>query len=299
MTFSYFYITSQKKVDSFYIKHIEDILSAKVKSVITVSGGDISRAFKIETEIGHYFLKINSNANAHNMFQAEKLGLETIKGTQTVATPKVIACGILKQSAFLLMEYIEPKTPSEKDFKNFGEQLAKLHQCTTDNFGLKTHNFIGSLPQSNKQHNTWTDFYTSERLYPQLELAKQKGLLSGAEYPIAKQIKKQLEIFFKNIKPALLHGDLWSGNFLISKNGTPYLIDPAIYYGHSEVDIAMTRLFGGFGEAFYKAYHSYYPQDKLTSVRIEIYQLYYVLVHLNLFGASYYGSVTSILKKYF
>ncbi|MFD1614887.1 fructosamine kinase family protein [Gelatiniphilus marinus] len=286
-------------MDSFYIKHIEDILSAKVKNVITVSGGDISRAFKIETEIGHYFLKTNSNANAYNMFKAEKLGLENIKGSQSVATPKVIACGILKQAAFLLMEYVEPKTPSEKDFKNFGEQLAKLHQCTSNSFGLNQDNFIGSLPQSNQQHKNWLDFYTYERLLPQLKLAQQKNLLSNYECPSNETIKSHLKPLLKNIKPSLLHGDLWYGNYLISNNGLPYLIDPAMYYGHSEVDIAMSKLFGGFGESFYKAYHSQFPQNQHTAARIEIYQLYYLLVHLNLFGSSYYGAVTSILAKHF
>ena len=233
------------------------------------------------------------------MFQTEAYGLQLINDTNTIKTPEVLACNTFHNSAFLLMECIESKSPSSKDFKKFGHQLAKLHKNTSENFGLNQNNFIGSLPQSNTQHNTWLDFYTSERLLPQLEFAKQRRLLSMNECPKLEHIKNQLHQLFTNIKPALLHGDLWSGNYLISKNGEPYLIDPAIYFGHYEVDIAMTKLFGGFGNDFYEGYYSNSTIDSGTLARIEIYQLYYLLVHLNLFGSSYYSSVVSILKKYF
>ena len=174
-----------------------------------------------------------------------------------------------------------------------------MHQHTSDTFGLDQDNFIGRLPQRNTRHKNWTDFYTYERLWPQLELAKRKGLLKDNEYPKSEHIKNQLNYLFENVKPTLLHGDLWSGNYLISKDGTPYLIDPAAYFGHHEIDIAMSKLFGGFGDTFYSAYLNHVPTDKFTSARIEIYQLYYLLVHLNMFGNSYYGSVISILKTYF
>lgn len=275
------------------------IIGISIRNIIPVSGGDISLAYKVKTELKTCFLKVNSGKGALTMFQKEKNGLETIAQTKTISTPKIYACDSFNNDAFLLMEYIESKLPSNNDFKTLGFKLAELHQSTSDNFGLKEDNFIGSLFQSNKQNSSWVDFYIYERLLPQLQLAQKKGLLSEDECPSEIVIKDKLEDLFYNVKPSLLHGDLWSGNYLISKNGIPYLIDPAVYYGHNEVDIAMTKLFGGFGEEFYKSYYTIYSSDTKTASRIEIYQLYYLLVHLNLFGRPYYSSVIQILNKYF
>lgn len=285
------------------IKNFEQYISNRLKQPITkvstISGGDISKAYRIKTQNNSYFLKSNHATNALTMFQTEANGLQLIAKTNTIKTPKVLVCDSFEGSAFLILEFITSKLPSDKDFKNLGFQLAKLHQCTSKTFGLYQDNFIGSLPQSNQQHKNWVDFYTKERLLPQLKLAQQKNLLSNYECPSQETIKSHLKPLLKNAKPSFLHGDLWGGNYLISKDGTPYLIDPATHYGHSEVDIAMSKLFGGFGESFYKAYYSQLPKNEHTQTLTEIYQLYYLLVHLNLFGNSYYGSVTSILAKHF
>ena len=281
------------------ITYFEKRIESQINKISPISGGDISQAYKLETVSKNYFLKLNAQDNAINMFQAEKLGLVTIEKTKTIATPEVIDCDMFEATAFLLLEYIDAKKPSEKDFEKLGEQLARLHQNQSDKFGLDSENFIGSLKQSNTSHKDWTTFFTEERLFPQLQLAKTKGLLNEKEIPTTEKIHNTLSNCFHDIKPTLLHGDLWSGNFLISKEGKPYLIDPAIYYGHNEVDIAMTKLFGGFNEGFYEAYAQHIPFDHKTHSRMEIYQLYYLLVHLNLFGRSYYNSVVSILKKYF
>lgn len=280
-------------------QHLSKILEENIVNMSSVSGGDISQAYRIETTNNNYFLKLNSAPNALTLFQTERYGLECIAKTNTIKTPKVIACKSFEGSAFLLMEFVASKSPASGDFKVLGEQLATLHQCTSDRFGLDQDNFIGKLPQSNTQHNTWVGFYTYERLLPQLHLAKNKGLLNPKEIPATSELKSVLDSLFKNVKPALLHGDLWSGNYLISTDGTPYLIDPAVYYGHHEVDIAMSKLFGGFHDAFYESYFSLMPKDENTLARIDLYQLYYLLVHLNMFGRSYYGSVSSILKTYF
>ncbi|MGC6430996.1 MAG: fructosamine kinase family protein [Jejuia sp.] len=279
--------------------YLSDLLNESILGINSISGGDISKAYKISTTNSDYFLKINNAQNALTMFQTEAYGLQTIGKTCTIKTPEVIAYDMFEDSAFLLLEFIESKSPTSEGFRLLATQLAQLHQCTSESFGLDKDNFIGRLPQPNKQHKTWTDFYTCERLQLQLEMAKQKGFLQEFEFPSTELIKNRLQPLFKNIKPSLLHGDLWSGNYLISKDGEPYLIDPAVYYGHSEVDIAISKLFGGFGETFYEAYWSILPPDEHTSARIDIYQLYYLLVHLNMFGRSYYGSVSSILKRYF
>ena len=280
------------------IKHIEHLLSATVKATTPVFGGDISQAYKIETKNGLYFLKLNCS-DKHHMFQTEAIGLELISSTNTIKTPKVLAHGCVEASAFLLMEYIEPKTPSASDLKKLAIQLAALHKCTHKAFGLEHNNFIGSLNQSNATHHTWLDFYTQERLLPQFNLAITKGLLNAKETPSPAKLKDTLKPWFKTVKPSLLHGDLWHGNFIISKQGIPYLIDPAVYYGHNEVDIALSKLFGGFHTTFYDSYFKTYPPDTHTTARIELYQLYYLLAHLNMFGTSYYQSVKNTLLKYF
>lgn len=279
-----------------YLSHI---LNESIVKTSGITGGDISKAYKIETANNTYFLKFNSAPIASKMFQSEAHGLQLISETGTIKTPKVIASDKFQNTSFLLLEFIESKSPSSEDFKNLGHQLAKLHQNTSVGFGLDQDNFIGSLPQSNKRNKTWVDFYASERLLVQLKLAKQKRLLSDNECPDEKRIKTNLQPLFSDIKPALLHGDLWGGNYLISKSGTPYLIDPAIYYGHHEVDIAMTALFGGFSSCFYESYFKVSPKDSDTKNRIDLYQLYYLLVHLNLFGSSYYNRVKNLLKRYF
>ena len=282
-----------------FFEYLSKLLKSKIKQTKPISGGDISQAYKVTTQNGTFFLKTNKATNALDMFKAEALGLDHIGQTKTIKSPKVLYYNIFQNTSFLIMDFIESKSPSHDDFKNLGLKLAQLHQSSKSFFGLEHDNFIGSLPQSNNPHRSWIDFYTNQRLLPQLELAKQSGLLNNNDCPSTTIIINNLELMFKNIKPALLHGDLWSGNYLISKEGIPYLIDPAVYYGHHEVDIAMSKLFGGFGSGFYNAYHSLFPKDSNTEVRIEIYQLYYLLVHLNLFGRSYYQSVKTILKKYF
>ena len=279
--------------------HLAGILKEPINGISVVHGGDISNTYRIETKKNFYFLKLNGDINAVKMFQTEAYGLQLIRETNTIKTPKVLACNTFQDASFLLMEFIESKPATSEDFENLGNQLSHLHNNTSAHFGLNQDNFIGSLPQSNKSNISWVDFYATERLLWQLRFAKQKQLLSDNECPPIQKIKDVLEYLFTDIKPVLLHGDLWSGNYLISKDGTPYLIDPAVYYGHHEVDIAMTKLFSGFGDSFYDAYDSNFKRDENTANRMEIYQLYYLLVHLNLFGRSYYGSVVSILKKYF
>ena len=279
--------------------HLSKLLKAPRLSIHPVSGGDISRSYKINTSKDSYFIKINPSDSALTMFQTEAFALDLIQSTKTIKTPKVLFCETFHESSFLIMEFIESKSPSNLDFNTLGFKLAELHQHTSKVFGLNEDNFIGSLPQSNTQNSSWLNFYIKERLQPQLHLANSQGLLSENECPTELIMREQLEDLFLDVKPSLLHGDLWSGNYLISKNGTPYLIDPASYYGHYEVDIAISKLFGGFGIDFYKAHSEYFPTTNETQVRIEIYQLYYLLVHLNLFGKSYYSSVENILKRYF
>ncbi|MGB7393883.1 MAG: fructosamine kinase family protein [Pricia sp.] len=287
-------------------EHIEYLLCVNIDSVRSVSGGDISRAYLLKTETERFFCKVNYGENALGMFNAEKAGLEAIAETMTIAVPTVLLCEGLEKGGLLLMEYIEPKNGSSEEMAHFGNQLATLHRNTalhseseTASFGWEADNFIGSLPQLNRKNTDWSKFYVSERLLPQLKLARQHNRLQTNEIPSEERLLKTCRNFFPKVTPSLLHGDLWSGNYLISSSGTPYLIDPATYFGHHEVDIAMTRLFGGFGKDFYNAYTEHFPKIGGEPERNDIYQLYYLLVHLNLFGGSYRASVTNILNRYF
>ena len=278
--------------------HLSKLLKAPHLSLYPVSGGDISRSYKINTSKDSYFIKINPSDSALTMFQTEAFALDLIQSTKTIKTPEVLFCETFQNSSFLIMEFIESKSPSNLDFKTLGFKLAELHQHTSKVFGLNENNFIGSLPQSNTQNSSWLNFYIKERLQPQLHLANSQGLLSENECPSEQIMREQLEDLFYDVKPSLLHGDLWSGNYLISKNGTPYLIDPASYYGHYEVDIAMTKMFGGFNEVYLEAYQEIFPLENGWASRLEIYNLYPRLVHLNLFGTSYLSGINTVLNRY-
>ncbi|MEM9141573.1 MAG: fructosamine kinase family protein [Bacteroidota bacterium] len=282
-------------------EHIQNLLNTPITNVRSISGGDISLAYVLETESQTLFCKVNSHNNAQTMFSTEQEGLVSIARTQSIATPQIVLCDSLAEDAFLIMEYIGPKRATEKDMALLGHQLATLHlsEVHTPSYGWPRDNFIGSLPQSNTQHHSWCEFYVGERLLPQLKMARDGDTLSNGDIPSEAQLLQRCSKLFPETKPALLHGDLWSGNYVIDSKGTPYLIDPAIYMGHHEVDLAMTRLFGGFSDTFYGAYSEHFPSIPYQRERIEIYQLYYLLVHLNLFGSSYYGSVLSLLKRYF
>ncbi len=241
------------------VDYLSNLIGETISDYKPISGGDISSAFLLRTSKNHYFLKVNSSDYAHTMFLRESSGLKAISKTNTIKTPKVFKCGIYNDLSFLLMEYIERKSPSNNDFELLGNQLALLHSVTKNEFGFKEDNFIGSLPQSNRKHNSWINYYMEERIIPQIQLALSNNLLSSKDVPSRQSMNKVCKEFFIDISPSLLHGDLWSGNFLIASDSTPYLIDPAVYYGHHEVDIAMSKLFGGFGMPFYKAY-----QENLT-----------------------------------
>jgi len=287
-------------VDKDLKAHIEYLLCIDIEHVRPISGGDISKAFLLETNTERFFCKVNKGHRAFQMFQAEKAGLVAISETKSIAAPKVILCEELEAGALLVMEYIEPKRASSIDMALLGHQLGALHQLpVSDVFGWATDNFIGNLPQSNKTRTTWSEFYVQERLVPQIRLAQKSQKLSASEIPSEERLIKACEKLLPKTKPSLLHGDLWSGNYLIAQDGTPYLIDPATYFGHHEVDIAMTRLFGGFDSTFYNAYAEYFPEIGGEKERTDIYQLYYLLVHLNLFGGSYKASVSNILTHYF
>lgn len=278
-------------------KKAETCLNLKIKQIKPLSGGDISAVFKIETTTDSYVLKLNELKKSE-IFDAEAFGLRLLTKAGIFRVPKVVQNGNIEQKAFLLIEFISEGNANEFTQQNFGEKLAEQHQISQKSFGLEFNNFIGSLPQSNLGHCLWERFFWHERIKPQLEMAIEKGFMN---IKILEQENKFLQLF-KNVfnphPPALLHGDLWSGNYLIDESGNAVLIDPAVYYGHPMMDIGMTKLFGGFGKDFYDAYFQNSSISGDVKTQIELAQLYYLLVHLNLFGKSYLKSVNQILRLY-
>ena len=281
------------------IRHISDQIQSEITAFRPVSGGDISSAYLLETQSQKFLLKVNSKSFAKYLFLAEQKGLQAIEDTKTIAVPHVHLVDELDGKPFLLMDFVESRRPNAKDYTHFGRDLANMHLVSNDQFGFSSDNFIGSLPQSNAFHTDWAEFYWNERILPQLEIAKKNTALDDAKIPSKESALKIFRQVFGEVKPSLLHGDLWGGNYLISTDGTPFLIDPAVYYGHSMMDVALSLLFGGFDAEFYDAYHEIIPKQTYYQEQIKLYQLYYLLVHLNLFGRSYRSSVVDILERYF
>jgi len=279
--------------------HIEAALGLKITSVVPVSGGDISTALKVTTERDRFFCKYQAGNEGYPMLKAEKEGLEALAGSGCIKTPEVILLTKMEEGGCLLLEYIESKGPVEKDMIQFGGQLAELHAVHAESFGWKSDNYIGSLPQYNAPDESWPGFYALSRLTPQLTLAEQKGFLSKNEIPSVETMEKVLQKICQASEPSLVHGDLWGGNYLIVQDGTPCLIDPSVSYSNPGIDIAMTRLFGGFSSSFYEAYREASKIPIPDQAETELYQLYYLLVHLNIFGASYGPSVRGIMRRYF
>ncbi len=204
---------------------------------------------------------------------------------------------------FLLLEYIDAGRKSAGFWERFGQELAELHRTNTrGRCGFDGDNFIGTNPQENRWTESWTEFFGEMRLRRQLDLARKNGFVSGVRDPIAAGVERLIarlpSLLPEPEAASLLHGDLWGGNYLVGQSGEPVLIDPAVSYGHREADLAMTELFGAFDRGFYSAYNGAYPLDPGYAERRDIYNLYHLLNHLNLFGRSYEGSVRSILARY-
>lgn len=275
------------------IIHFNNILDDIVIEVYPVSGGCINDCYKLETQKSNYFVKLNGTIN---LFEEENKGLDLLRASKTFFIPKVYKFGVFESSNFLLMEWIEEKNKSDNFWNFFAKNLSELHSTTNDKFGLDHDNYIGSLKQSNTYYYDGVEFFINTRLVPQLE--KLNSLNNSSFFKKFDVLFNLLNEIIPVYQPSLLHGDLWSGNFLIDHNGHACIIDPAVYYGNREADIAMTKLFGGFSEEFYSNYNDYLPMLNGWQERMPIWNLYPLLVHANLFGSSYLNQINSILNKY-
>ncbi|MFQ5796184.1 MAG: fructosamine kinase family protein [Candidatus Bipolaricaulia bacterium] len=276
--------------------------SLSIETVTSVSGGDINEAARLTLSDGRaLFLKYNEQP-LPNLFEIEARGLALLRRTSTLRVPEVyvVEKATATHPAYVLMEWIASELSSGSGgMREFGHRLARLHQQTSERYGLDHDNYIGSLPQRNTQTASWIAFYRDQRLGVQCEHAKHSGRLPPHREHLLDRLMERLDRFIDGdtVQPSLLHGDLWGGNYLICL-GEAVLIDPAVYYGHREVELAFTELFGGFPPAFYAGYNEVWPLPAGYVGRKALYQLYPLLVHLNLFGESYGMRVDSVLKRY-
>ncbi len=262
-----------------------------------VSGGCINNGVMLGTSQGSYFLKWNSDDVA-DMFDKEFQGLKILREQRVIPIPEPYFTGNIPGVSYLILEYVESGRRSPDFWRNFGEKLASLHKISTDHFGLDHNNYIGSLPQLNEWHEGWIDFLIEKRLLPQLKIGQRNGFISNKLMNQFNEFFKKLSELIPNESASLLHGDLWSGNVITGADGFVCLIDPAVYYGNREIEIAFTRLFGGFDREFYDQYNELLPLGSGFEHRIDIHNLYPLLVHVNLFGTSYLSGIVRTLNKY-
>ncbi len=270
----------------------------KVNNISSVGGGSINDTYKVNTNVGNYFVKKNSASDYPQMFEKEALGLKILSVTNKIETPDVIAIGESENISFLILKFINSTNKLGSFWDDFGRQLAALHTNSDTHFGLNHDNYIGSLKQSNNQHDNWNDFFREERLDKQVRLARNNGAIDTGTVSAFDRFYSRIDNIFPKEPPSLLHGDLWGGNFMVSEKGNPVFIDPAVYYGHREMDLGMTQLFGGFDRQFYDSYNNHHPLENGWQERLSYCNLYPLLVHVNLFGGGYLQSVKTILRKF-
>jgi fructosamine-3-kinase len=284
--------------------HIESKISSfkkakiEIVSVQDVVGGCINNSYILKTTAGNFFLKTNNTKLYNDMFEKEFWGLEKLSETGAVSVPKPLIFGEIGNISFLLLEHIESSVQRSNFWENFGHSLARLHKYSSVFFGLEYDNYIGSLRQSNHIHDNWITFFIEERLEPMLKLAVDNNKADRKMIRDFSVLFSELETIFPRESPSLLHGDLWNGNYMVSLSGDSCLIDPAIYFGHREMDIAMSKLFGGFSGAFYFSYNEIYPIEQGWESRLDVCNLYPLMVHVNLFGGNYLQSVKKILQNF-
>jgi len=259
-----------------------------------VAGGSINRCIRYRTASGSVFVKI---AKQRDMLEAEATGLDELRATRAVRVPQVLGITTAGDETLLALEWFDLGESTAADAA-FGKRIADLHRVVKPLFGWKRSNFIGATPQANLWSNDWLHFWRTHRFEPQFELAISKGAGANVVERLA-LLNTLMDAFFVDHRPqaSLLHGDLWSGNVGCLSSGEPVVFDPAVYFGDRECDIAMTRLFGGFGREFYAAYDDTWPLTRGNKERSELYNLYHVLNHFNLFGGGYLRQAGEMVER--
>jgi protein-ribulosamine 3-kinase len=273
----------------------------QIQSASPIGGGSINQTSILKLTNGELvFLKQNTHAPV-DFFSIEANGLDLLsQAVKGPRVPKPLAYQDSKKPAFLILEYIEKSSPGFDFPTRFARSLAELHRVTNDSFGLNHHNYIGNTPQNNTQETDGITFFRDQRLSYQQKLAREAGKIPVSTDKNLSKLCSRLESYLdiSGEKPALLHGDLWSGNYFADQNQIPCIFDPAVYFGFRETDLAMTQLFGRLPQKFYEAYHEVFPLNPGYEDRKDLYNLYHLLNHLNLFGSSYLASVEQVIRRY-
>jgi fructosamine-3-kinase len=262
-----------------------------------VAGGSINHCYRWPAGGGSLFVKVAAR-ESRAAFEAEAAGLAALECTRALRVPRVLAVGDTADSAFLALEWLESRAADANAERRLGAGLAALHAQTAPRFGWQRDNTIGRTPQRNDWSDDWTEFLREQRLRPQLMLAAHNGL-TERHAERGERLLESLPALLAGHRPtpSLLHGDLWGGNWLMTRGGEPVIFDPAIYFGDREADLAMTRLFGGFGAAFYRAYEAVTPPLPGAALRADLYNLYHVLNHTNLFGGAYARQAAAMIER--
>lgn len=268
----------------------------EIKQVKLIAAGNINQGTYLETSSGSFFLKSNFESDS-KIFEKEADGLEMLRSNCPLQIPQVFHSGKVEDRNYLLMEWISADKINPVYWQELGVGLAQMHMATQESFGYSKSNFIASLVQTNSPKNTWYEFFIENRLEPLAGKAYYEGLMSLESFKRFQKTYPILENMFPKEKPSLLHGDLWSGNIMRGKNGSPSLIDPAVYFGHREMDLAFSRMFGGFEQGFYQSYETVFPLEPGFEERIPVYNLYPLLVHLLLFGKSYLSGIERTVDR--
>jgi len=275
--------------------HISQVTGKKFHSSHrrSVGGGCINQGYAVCDGQRTYFVKVNQ-ASQVTMFEAEALGLQQILQTATIRVPKPICWGKAGNSGYLVLEWLEMGGGNTKSWEEMGRKLAAMHLATSSQgFGWDMNNTIGSTPQINTWTANWAKFYAKHRLGYQFQLARQRG----GDFPQEKLLAAIPELLTHQPQPSLVHGDLWGGNAGCTVSGESVIFDPATYFGDREVDIAMTELFGGFPEGFYRGYNEVWRLDEGYDRRKTLYNLYHVLNHFNLFGGGYASQANRMISQ--
>jgi protein-ribulosamine 3-kinase len=285
------------------IQFFENILFENIGQEVHVSGyqflggGNINNAVRLDTDKGYFFVKWQEMGQS-DAFSCEASGLELLRKTHEISIPEVIGFGQKYRKPYLILEYIYSSRRKPNYWEHFGQSLARLHTHTNHSYGLSHDNYIGSLQQINTPSENWIEFFVEKRLKIQAGLALYNGELPKVLYNKLESLYRKLPDILPATAPSLLHGDLWSGNVMVGPSGQVMLIDPAVYYGNREVELAFTKLFGGFPDNFYESYTETSPMEPGFSDRVAIYNLYPLLVHVNLFGSGYLSGIEKVLKQF-
>ena len=260
----------------------------------SVGGGSINQAYQISDTHHQYFVKLNQ-ASKVAMFEAEARGLEDITQTHSIRVPKPLCWGSTSGHSYIVLEWLDLGYGNTQSWDIMGRQLAAMHQTvSTQGFGWCQNNTIGATPQLNPWTQDWGTFFTEHRIGYQLKLAQRRGRQFSRASRLLEIIPQRLS---HQPQPSLVHGDLWSGNAMVTTTGKPIILDPAVYYGDREVDIAMSELFGGFPPAFYQGYQAVFPLEQGYKQRKTLYNLYHILNHFNLFGGSYASQAERMIDQ--